>query len=73
MYSLEDVNKCRDVIIRILRGTQREGIENVLAYMDENGFYSAAASCKFHNNFYGGLAKHRPSYPAMSEALQVSL
>ena len=26
--------------------------------MDENGFYSAAASCKFHNNFYGGLAKH---------------
>lgn len=49
MYSLEDVNKCRDVIIRILRGTQREGIENVLAYMDENGFYSAAASCKFHN------------------------
>ena len=40
MYSLEDVNKCRDVIIRILRGTQREGIENVLAYMDENGFYS---------------------------------
>ena len=44
MYSLEDVNKCRDVIIRILRGTQREGIENVLAYMDENGFYSAAAS-----------------------------
>ena len=58
MYSLEDVNKCRDVIIRILRGTQREGIENVLAYMDEYGFYSAAASCKFHNNFYGGLAKH---------------
>ena len=36
MYSLEDVNKCRDVIIRILRGTQREGIGKFRASMDES-------------------------------------
>ena len=58
MYSLEDVNKCRGVIKRILRGTHREEIKKVLAHVDENGFYFAAASCKFHNNFYDGLTMH---------------
>lgn len=58
MYSLEDVNKSRDVIIRILRGMHRERIENVHAAMHEYGSYSAVASCKFHNDFYGKFEKH---------------
>ena len=54
----EAANMPKEAIVALLNATHREGIENVLSYMEQNGFYSSAASINFHNNFYGGLAKH---------------
>lgn len=45
-------------IENMLRSTEREGIEDLLKYMDESGFYSAPASTKFHGAAEGALAVH---------------
>jgi len=41
-----------------LLATNREGIKNLLAYMDENGFYTAPCSTQYHLCREGGLAEH---------------
>lgn len=42
----------------ILKTTGRTGINDLLAWMDENGFYSAPCSSKYHLAQPGGLAEH---------------
>lgn len=42
----------------ILTATKRPGIENVLAKLDELGFFEAPASTRFHLSCKGGLAEH---------------
>lgn len=46
----------KEQIIRALRSTGRENIENVIAYMERNSFYTAA--CSGHHRYEGGLADH---------------
>jgi 23S rRNA maturation-related 3'-5' exoribonuclease YhaM len=41
-----------------LLGTKREGIEDLVAYLDEIGFYDAPASTKYHGAAHGALATH---------------
>jgi 23S rRNA maturation-related 3'-5' exoribonuclease YhaM len=41
-----------------LRQTRREGIEDLLKYMDEAGFYTSPASTKYHGAAAGQLAVH---------------
>lgn len=48
----------REEIISLLQSTQREGIENILRYLDESGFYEAPSSISRHHNWQGGLAEH---------------
>lgn len=36
----------------------RDGLERLLTYMDESGFYTAPSSTNFHLNVEGGLCKH---------------
>jgi len=45
-------------ISNLLKATERKGIEDLLAWMDENGFYSAPCSSKYHLTKPGGLAEH---------------
>lgn len=42
----------------LLRSTHREGTENVIALLEELGFFKAPASTKFHLNYEGGLLEH---------------
>ncbi len=44
--------------IEILKSTNRKGMENVLAKLEELGFYEAPASTKFHLSYKGGLLEH---------------
>lgn len=37
---------------------KREGIGNLLAWLDQTDFYDAPASTRFHNSFEGGLCLH---------------
>lgn len=43
---------CREFI------SGRDGLERLLTYMDESGFYTAPSSTNFHLNVEGGLCKH---------------
>lgn len=42
----------------LLRETKRSGIEDLLQWMDKNGFYDAPCSSKYHLAHPGGLAEH---------------
>lgn len=42
----------------LLRATKREGIDDLLKYMDNAGFYKAPASTKYHGAAEGALAVH---------------
>ena len=46
------------IIEDLLCGTHRNGIENVLKYLEESGFYEAPSSVSRHHNWRGGLAEH---------------
>lgn len=48
----------QEFIENLLRGTNRDGIEELLEFMKEQGFYTAPASTKFHGAYEGALAEH---------------
>ena len=42
----------------LLRSTNREGIEEVIQFLEKSDFYKAPASTRFHGSFEGGLLEH---------------
>jgi 23S rRNA maturation-related 3'-5' exoribonuclease YhaM len=48
----------KNEIINLLRYTEREGIENLINYMEENEFFTSPCSCQYHLCYPGGLAEH---------------
>lgn len=53
-----DIRKNRERIINLLRETGREGIENVIEFLDRNDFFNIPSSLRRHHNWEGGLAQH---------------
>ena len=51
-------NSNKDIIIQTLSATGRPGMDRVLAELEQNGFYEAPGSIKYHSNYKGGLAEH---------------
>lgn len=47
-----------DKITKLLRGTNRHGMDSMIAYLEEAGFFTSPASTKYHDACPGGLAKH---------------
>ena len=48
----------KQIFCERLRKTNREGIENILELFEEQGFFTAPASTKFHLSHEGGLVEH---------------
>lgn len=48
----------KSLIESLLRSTRRKGIENVIHYLEENGFFIVPSSLYRHHNWRGGLAEH---------------
>lgn len=48
----------KEEFISLLRSTNREGIEEVIQFLEKSDFYKAPASTRFHGNFEGGLLEH---------------
>lgn len=48
----------KEKFIRLLRSTNRAGIENVISWLEQSDFFVAPASTVFHGNYEGGLAEH---------------
>lgn len=48
----------REEVRELLLAIKREGIEDLVDYLDEIGFYTAPASTRYHGVEEGALAKH---------------
>lgn len=48
----------KEKIINLLMSTERKGMDGLVNYMVENGFFTAPCSSKFHLCREGGLAEH---------------
>ena len=49
----------KEEFIKLLKSTQREGIEELIKFMeDKTDFFSAPASTRFHGNYEKGLMEH---------------
>lgn len=45
-------------IKELLESTNREGIDNVIEFLEKTDFYKAPASTRYHGAYEGGLAEH---------------
>ena len=53
-----DIAQQRDEIIALLTSTQRQGMDKVISYLDNSGYFTAPSSKDRHHNWEGGLAQH---------------
>ncbi len=58
MLTRDDIDCNKREISSLLLETKREGIENIIQYLEESGFYDAPSSVCRHHNWWGGLAEH---------------
>lgn len=64
--------KTKERIIKLLRSTNREGIEKLLVWLNDGGFFESPASTKYHGCYKGGLAGHSLGvYELMCEHIQL--
>ena len=54
----DEPNSNKKAIIHALSATGRPGMDRVLAELEQNRFYEAPGSIKYHSNYKGGLAEH---------------
>ena len=66
-------NPIKEEIIATLKKTGREGIDSLIEYMEEAGFFTAPASGGNHSNGEGGLAEHSLNVCHIAEKLSVCL
>ena len=52
------MNEKKERFIELLRSTGRQGIEDVINYLEKSGFFTAPASTKHHLSLEGGLMEH---------------
>lgn len=62
----------REIIETALKKTGRTGMEDLIGYMDEIGFFTAPASGGNHSHVEGGLAEHSLNVMTMIEKFGVA-
>jgi len=45
-------------IMKLLKMVKRRGMGKLIKFLEDNDYFTAPASTKFHGNFEGGLAEH---------------
>jgi len=48
----------KEEFLKILRTEKREGIEDLIKFLESTDFFTAPASTRFHGDFAGGLVEH---------------
>ena len=48
----------KEEFLKILRTVKREGIEDLIKFIESTDFFTAPASTRFHGNYAGGLVEH---------------
>lgn len=62
-----------DQICKVLKETKREGIEDLIAFMEDIGYFTAPASGGNHLHEEGGLAKHSWNVYNIAKAMSITL
>lgn len=52
------MNEIKSTIVKLLLSTERQGIDNLISYMDANGFFTTPCSTQYHLAKEEGLAEH---------------
>lgn len=63
----------KEFIIGSLKSTKREGIEDLIDYMEEIGFFTAPCSGSYHLCKEGGLVEHTANVLKFAEKISVAL
>ena len=48
----------KEEFIELLKSTKREGIEDLINFIEKTDFFTAPASTRFHGDYEGGLLEH---------------
>ncbi len=48
----------KEEFIKLLREVKREGMEELIKFLESSDFFTAPASTKFHGDYEGGLLEH---------------
>ena len=48
----------KERFLELLKSTNREGIEELIKFLENSDFFTAPASTKFHGDYEGGLLEH---------------
>lgn len=62
--SIEAVST-KEIVTALMSKVNRDGVLNLLNFIDKHGYYTAPASTRFHGNYEGGLAEHSINVCAM--------
>ena len=53
-----DIQNLKNQFIELLRSTKREGIEELINFLEKSDFFTAPSSTRFHGAYKGGLLVH---------------
>ncbi len=63
----------KEEFLKILRTVNREGIEDLIKFLESTDFFTAPASTRFHGNYEGGLLEHSMKvYEILKEKVKTS-
>ena len=63
----------KEEYLKILKSINRDGIEELIRFLDNTDFYTAPASTKYHGDYAGGLVEHSLKvYEILSEKVKNS-
>ena len=63
----------KEQIIDLLKSTNREGMDNLIDFLEKSDFYKAPASTRFHGDHEGGLAEHSfKVYEILKEKVKIA-
>ena len=48
----------KEEFLKLLRTVNREGIEDIIHFLEKSDFFKAPASTRFHGDHEGGLVEH---------------
>lgn len=58
MYNEEILQRNKEEFISLCNGIKRDGIDDLMNWLEQSDFYIAPASTRFHGSYKGGLLQH---------------
>ncbi len=64
----------KDEFLKLLKSVDRDGMDDLIAFIEKSDFFKAPASTRFHGNYEGGLLEHSMKvYEILKDKVQKSV